>query len=212
MNTRAIIGSGVAALVCVAQLGAQAPQAPQAQPDPSRSQSTPSSSAGTMTWTGCLQRADQVATGTSGSAGAASSSPSASRGFLLTNARMGSGSRSSTAPGAATSGATSSTPGAAAGGGATSSTPSGAASASSSGSSYRLDGEDAELAKHVGHQVEITGKISPASGSSSTPSTPSTPPSSSTPSTSSSSASSSSGGGQVQVQSVKMIAATCPAQ
>ena len=61
--------------------------------------SSTQSSAGTVTVTGCLQRADSMggATGTSGSATSGSSSASASSssdGFVLANAKMGSGSSS----------------------------------------------------------------------------------------------------------------------
>ncbi len=87
-----------------------------------------------MTVTGCLQRSAQGgATGTTGVAGAAA----AAAPFILTNAAPAS------APGGAGS--------------------SGQSAAGTPVSIYALDGMSTELTPHVGHKVEITGTIEPAS-------------------------------------------------
>ena len=49
---------------------------------------------------------------------------------------------------------------------------------------YRLEGEEKLITPHLNHQVEITGTVSPASGGATTP--------------------------MLKVESVKMVAATCP--
>jgi hypothetical protein len=64
---------------------------------------------------------------------------------------------------------------------------------------YTLSGNDAELAKHKGHRVAITGTLMPAAGGS-----PTTPPSSDDRS------GSGMAGQRLQVTSVKMVSATCP--
>jgi hypothetical protein len=99
---------------------AQDPQTPATQ-----------SSATSITVTGCVQKAQQNATGTSGSSGAAMGTETK---FVLTSAAL------STPSAAGTSGA---------------STPPSTAIASE----YRLDATDAKLSAHVGHKVEITGTV-----------------------------------------------------
>jgi len=62
-----------------------------------------------------------------------------------------------------------------------------------------LDGTSSELTAHVGHEVEITGMIEPASGSSAT-----------TTSGSATTTSGSAGASQhLKVSSVKMISSSC---
>jgi len=82
-----------------------------------------------ITVTGCIQRAEQATTGTSGRS-AANRGTSETK-FLLTNAAM------------STSGTT----------GTAGTTPRSTAASSE----YRLDADDAKLIPHVGHKVEITG-------------------------------------------------------
>jgi hypothetical protein len=84
--------------------------------------------------TGCLQRAEPMATGTSGVAGATSDT---STKFILSNASA----KSRATPTTETAG-----------------TPS-----SSGASSYRLDADDSKASPHVGHKVEITGTLDSAS-------------------------------------------------
>jgi hypothetical protein len=76
--------------------------------------------------------------------------------------------------------------------------PAGASASSSTtiASSYRLEGEASKLSPHVGHKVEITGVVDPASAASGGAS-------STAPATSMASAP------HVKVESVKMIASTC---
>ncbi|HEY2908488.1 MAG TPA: hypothetical protein VGJ29_21455 [Vicinamibacterales bacterium] len=145
-------------------------------------------SPGTVTVTGCLQRGDSAggATGTSGSA-TSSSAASSSDKFVLANAHMGSG--ASSTPGA--TGATTGTSGSA-----TSSSGS-----SMSGAKYELEGSATELKDHVGHEVEIKGRIENSSSA--------TTGSAATGSATSSSASSSQ---KLTVESVRMIASTCSAK
>lgn len=102
--------------------------------DPPSSQ-TQSTSAKTITVSGCVQRAQQAPTGTSGAAGAAPSA--AETKFVLTNAAIN------------TTGTT---------GTAGTTNPSSTAVASE----YRLDADDAKLMPHVGHKVEITGTVEQA--------------------------------------------------
>jgi len=130
MNERTWSAACVAATFAFsAALIAQSP--PPSQPPPSSS-----SKAGTVTVTGCIERANSAGTtGTSGTAGASAG------GFILANATMGSSS--------ATSSPT--TPPAAAG------------TSMSKGSQYRLDADDAKLSPHVGHKVEVTGTVEPSS-------------------------------------------------
>ncbi len=94
---------------------------------PPSSSPTSQSAAGKITVTGCVQRAPQSPTGTTGSASAAETAK-----FVLAHAMI-----SPSEP------ATSRT------------TP--------AASEYRLDTEDSKLIPHLGHKVEITGSVEPAS-------------------------------------------------
>lgn len=107
------------------------------QPPTSSASQSPSTSAKTLTVTGCVARAEQSPTGTSGTSGATTTEAK----FILTNAALGS---SSSATG--TSGSAS-------------------APATAIASEYRLDATDAKLSEHVGHKVEITGTVEKASAS-----------------------------------------------
>jgi len=79
-------------------------------------------------------------------------------------------------------------------------------SASATGTSYRLDGDNKDLAKYVGKRVEVMGRID-NSGTMSGASSSSTPPASS--STSSSSSASSSMAQHLKVSSVREIGGDC---
>jgi len=101
-----------------------------------------STTAKTITVSGCVQRAPQSATtGTSGTAGAASSSTATK--FVLTNASM------STSGTAGTAGA--------------------APPSTAVASEYRLDADDAKLTPHMGHKVEISGTVEPPTSSTQPP-------------------------------------------
>jgi hypothetical protein len=77
------------------------------------------------------------------------------------------------------------------------------------GNSYKLTG-GTNLAAHVGHQIEVTGTIAPSSGATTgTSSGTSTP---STTGTSSSASGMSHAAQTLNVSSVRMISASCPAQ
>jgi hypothetical protein len=67
-----------------------------------------------------------------------------------------------------------------------------------SGSSYMLEGRQSELARHVGQQVEITGRVRSGSSSSASGTSGST-----------SGTSGSMGAERVQVSTVKMISSSC---
>src|SRR5213593_1123418 len=102
-----------------------------AQDAPS-SQTSQSTSAKTITVTGCVQRAQPGPTGTGGTTGAASSATETK--FLLTNASikpMGTAGTSGTTNPASTAVA----------------------------SEYRLNADDAKLTPHIGHKVEISGTV-----------------------------------------------------
>ena len=145
------------AVACAVAIGVAAQTANPPQ-TPSPS-SSQTKSMDKVTVTGCVQRADTAApTGTSGSTAAASSASK----FILANAKSESSGSSATA---GTSGSAS----------------------SATASSYKLDADDAKLTPHVGHKVEISGTVEPAS----------------------SAASSSMSSPTLKVDSVKMIASTC---
>lgn len=178
------------AFVCTASAGAAAQSGASAT----------SAADKTITVTGCVQNISSSAPG-----------GSTEKGFLLTNAMMGSASTSSAAatPGS-TEGATRPAPsptqaGTAAG---TPTGTSGAATSSSAamGSSYVLSGKDSELKNHVGHKVEVTGTVD-AKMSSTTSTSTSTPSSSTTTSSSTMTANP-----KLTVTSVKMIASDCSAK
>ena len=134
-----VIRSGVfaAATVCFA-VGVVAAQAPPA---------SESSSAKSITVTGCIQRAEKAPTGTSGAADAPVAA--AETKFVLKNVMA-----SSSATGTAGTSGT-------------------AAEAGPVASEYRLDADDAKLTPHVGHKVEITGVAAKPAGAA--PSAASTP-------------------------------------
>lgn len=98
--------------------------------NPPTSQSSQSTPAKTITVTGCVQRAQQAPTGTSGTPGAAAS-PTEIK-FVLTNATLNP---------SGTSGSTAAPP------------------ATAIASEYKLDTDETKLTPHVGHKVEITGTI-----------------------------------------------------
>jgi hypothetical protein len=105
-------------------------------------------------------------------------SKSQSTGFLLTNVTAG------------TSGDTTAAP-----------------STASTAMSYRLDGSDTELAPHVGHKVEITGRVASSEAAATTPSRePGAPNPSAAPSAT---ASAQASAPKLKVESVKMIAESC---
>ena len=166
MRTR--IWSGTCVAVAFAfTAGLLAQQPPPTQP-PAQSMSAKS-----ITVSGCLQRAEQAPTGTSGAAasGAAGATRSASETkFVLTNAAMSK---------SGTTGTAGTTP------------PSTAAVASE----YRLDADDAKVTPHVGHKVEITGTVDAAPSTTQPPAAP---------------AASAANAPKLKVDSVKMVAATCP--
>ena len=155
-----------------------------------------------ITMTGCLKSGDASAaaagsaatgaTGTAGATGATGATPgSRSEGYILTNAKAGSGSSSTGAagsPGAAT-GATAGTTG------------------SASMATYKLSGGDqSDLTKYANSQVEVRGTLM-SSGQSSTGATSTTGAAGST------SASRSSGSDSnmptLRVSSVRQIASSC---
>jgi hypothetical protein len=150
----------MSAIACAAAVGVAAQTA-----DPSQSREAKSTAMNTVTVTGCVQRADSMPTGTSGTAGASTSvAPS----FILANVTSGSSS--------ATIGTSGVTPSA----------------SSATASSYRLDADDSKLNSHVGHRVEISGTLEPASAS------PAGEP-----------GAASGSAPKLKVDSVKMIASTC---
>lgn len=98
--------------------------------DPASPQTPSSASAKTVTVTGCVQRAQEHPTGTTGT----TPSSAAEAKFVLTNASL----KTNETP-AGTTGA--------------------APAATAISSEYKLDADDTKLTPHVGHKVEITGTI-----------------------------------------------------
>jgi hypothetical protein len=179
------IGTGIcvaAALGCMATLGAQTPQTP---PTSTEQRSATSDKARDISVTGCLAK---------GSDGR----------YMLNNAKMDSPSSSSTAAGTSTTAGTTGTTSNPAG-----TTPS--TSGMNAGPSLMLTGSgasDSDLEKHVGHKIQVTGKsawdgsMTRSSGTTGTTgSTTGTPTGGTT--------TSSADQPRVDVQSVKLIAASC---
>jgi hypothetical protein len=138
-----------AVCVAVAMIGLAAQD--QAASSANRDQSA-SRDQNTITLTGCLAKGDSLgATGTTGTTPPASRTTTSGQ-FVLNNAKMGSATSTTAAPGGTTAGA-----------------------AGTSGSSYILDGPESDFTRHVGHKVEITGTID-KSASSTPPSATATAP------------------------------------
>jgi hypothetical protein len=127
----------------------------------------------TVTVTGCLQDASATPAGSTATAG-----------FILANATMGGGSMPSPGSTVGTTGTTGTT-------------------ASARGTSYALEGHDADLKSHVGHKIEVTGTIEPKSKASASPDPAAAAPGS---------PASSMAADRLTVSSVKMIAAECTAK
>jgi len=155
------IWSGTCAAITLGLMAGLAAQTtPQTTPTPGGQTMPKDSSSKNITVTGCVQKAAEGATGTSGSTSSRATSETK---FLLTSAAMGATGTSGTAPSTAVA------------------------------SEYRLDADDAKLTPHVGHKVEITGTVDQASAPASQPPT-----------------ASAANSPKLKVDSVKMIAATCP--
>jgi hypothetical protein len=103
-------------------------------------------------------------------------------GFILANAMIGNASMPSSGSAVGTTGTAGTT-------------------ASARGTSYVLEGHDADLKSHVGHKIEVTGTIEPKSKTSAEPA-PSAPGSPASTMTSD----------RLTVSSVKMVAAECTAK
>jgi len=177
---RVLSGVIAGAFVATVGLAAQAPQSPSspaAPPAPStqapdspgptgtsgrdqtRAPGPLTQAAGLVTISGCIENAPPSAASAPGAAGAAKEEK-----FVLANAKASAGASASSSPGA----------------------PGGAVGTSGSASRYELDGQSAELTKHLNHQVEITGTVQPASAAGAAAAAP-----------------------KLMVSSVKMVAATC---
>jgi hypothetical protein len=142
MKTRLIWSTGTAAVLALGlTANAQTPPPP-SQPDRPRdtmAQSEPKE----ITLTGCVQKADMTSPAGSTSPGSTPSTSARSGSddakYILTSASMSSGA----------SGAT----------GTAGSTPGSSASAAGASSSYKLKGEEDDLAKFVGQRVEVRGRL-----------------------------------------------------
>ena len=111
-----------------------------AQDAPAPQAGAQSSAAKTITVTGCVAKAEQAATGTTGTAGAPAAKDTTK--FVLNNASISPSGTAGTA---------------------------GANPPAAAASEYKLDGDDAKLTPHVGHKVEITGTVAEAKGDMSAP-------------------------------------------
>ena len=182
-----VIAATFAATVGLAAQGAQAPSSPAAPPAPTtqapespsptgtsgrdqtRSPGSLTQAAGLVTISGCVENAPPSATASASAGGAnqpaagasASVGTSGQQRFILANAKTG----------------------------AAASTSPGAVGTSGTASRYELDGQSAELAKHVNHQVEITGTVQTASAAGAGAPATAAP--------------------KLMVSSVKMLSATC---
>ena len=182
MMKRTLVYTACATYLAVAGVIAQeAPQQATPRPEAAPTQQTPSTtpaqpatpaSPSARTVTGCIERASAAPSGgaASGSGAAAGSASTAKEGdFVLVQP-----------PAASASGAAGAT---------------GTSGSASKTVMYRLSGNAAQLTPHVGHKVEISGSMSPATGggaagASGSSSSSATPPS-------------------FTVTAVKMVSATC---
>jgi hypothetical protein len=121
-----IWSAGCAAIVLGVSVGILAQDAPAPQT------ASKSAAAKTITVSGCVGKAQQAPTGTSGATGASSAAKEPK--FVLSGASINpsgaAGTAGSTAP-----------------------------SATAIATEYKLDADDAKLTPHVGHKVEITGTV-----------------------------------------------------
>jgi hypothetical protein len=145
-----IVRSASVAVLVVAVTITTAAQTPQTTTPAPSSNSTSQAQAGTMTLTGCVERADQIAPAPVGATAGATVD---SQTFVLIKAE---------APVAAAASGTSGATG-------TSGT---AQSSAPAGTMYRLDGDVAKIAPHVGHRVEIMGSFEQPTGTSIVGATP----------------------------------------
>jgi hypothetical protein len=122
---KAVIGSASCVALVLAGTMALCAQ------DQTSSSASQGASAKTLTVTGCVQKAEEHPTGTSGTTGMASTAETK---FVLTNASPKTGET------AGTSGTT-------------------APAATDISSEYKLDADASKLTDHVGHKVEISGTV-----------------------------------------------------
>jgi hypothetical protein len=159
----------------ILSLRAQTSQTTTAAPN-LNSAGRPQAQAVSMTLTGCIERADQIA---------AAPAAADSQTFVLIKAE----SPVSAAPGAVGTTGTAATAG----------------TSAPAGSTYRLDGDMAKIAPHVGHRVEITGSFEQPTGTTivgarpdpNNPGAPANPLAASV-------------APRLKVDSIKMIADLCP--
>lgn len=142
------------AIAGVATLAAQTPGAGAQANDQSQQNKT-------VTVVGCLQKGDQASS--AAPTGGAATSTAAKAEFMLTNARMGgsaSASGAAAAPGATAQGQQN--PGTTGTTGTAGRPNADADNRANAGTEmkYLLEGRADELAKHVGHQIEVTGSMS----------------------------------------------------
>ncbi|HEX2343588.1 MAG TPA: hypothetical protein VHI98_24170 [Vicinamibacterales bacterium] len=157
MNTRFVWSTGTAAVLALGLTAQAQTPPPPSQPDrPKDTMYQSDDRQKEITLTGCVQKADMTSSSPSGSTSPggtpSTSAPSGSDDakYILTSASMSSG----------TSGAT----------GTTGSTA-GSTGSSASGTTYKLKGEEEDLAKFVGQRVEVRGRLDDKMSGSSTGST-----------------------------------------
>jgi hypothetical protein len=149
MNTRFVWSTTTAAVLALGLTAQAQTPPPPSQPDRPRDTMAQSDTQKEITLTGCVQKADMTSSSPSGST-TPSGAPSARSGsddakYILASATMGA---------ASATGTTGSTPGATAG-------------TAGTGMSYKLKGEEDDLAKFVGQRVEVRGRLEDKMGSSS---------------------------------------------
>jgi len=218
MKKAAILGVGFAfAAMCAVELGAQTSTAT------TTSESAQPASTGSVTMTGCLQRADpsrmpNASTTTTGTTGTSGSS---SEQFVLVNARFGdrmtsasSGANGQSSGGIA-SGATASGSSRGSNGGAMQNNRNRTMPYDEGGPWFVVTGDKDELRSAEGHQVEITGTVEPSASASgaaptgTTGSTASGATTTTTTTTTDAAARSAHKGARVAIASIKVINPTC---
>jgi hypothetical protein len=158
MKTRFVWTTATAAVLALGLTAKAQTPPPPSQPDRPRDTMAQSDTQKEITLTGCVQKADQTSSPSSTSPSGSTPPTSARSGsddakYILANASMGSGASGAT-------GTAGSTPSASPAGGMT----------------YKLKGEEDDLAKFVGQRVEVRGRLDDkmsSSGSTPSGSTPS---------------------------------------
>jgi hypothetical protein len=143
MNTRFVWSTATAAVLALGLTAQAQTPPPPSQPDRPRDTMAQSDTQKEITLTGCVQKADMTSASPSGSTTPGGTPSTSARSddakYILTSASMSSGASGATGTAGSTPGAT--------------------GSSAASGMTYKLKGEEDDLAKFVGQRVEVRGRL-----------------------------------------------------